>query len=243
MVSNSAAVNRERRNRGCSPLAWGNLHQVDPDRDGEALLRSAYAEHGRAMLAYATRLLGGDRMAAEDVVQEALVRVWRKREGLDDGKGSARGWVLTIVRNLVIDRARARAARPREVADSARHPPLASDPADAITDGVVVWQAMEQLSSDHRAVILELYFTRRSLSEAAAVLGVPPGTVKSRIHYALRALRKVLAEPAAEAELRPDALRVEPNSSPTAPDIDGPPAVPAADPVEPAPANRPGPVP
>ena len=68
------------------------------------------------MLAYATRLLG-DRASAEDVVQEALIRAWRNPDVLTNGKGSTRGWLLTVVRNLVIDRARARAARPAEVAD------------------------------------------------------------------------------------------------------------------------------
>ena len=73
-------------------------------RDGdEALVHAVYREHGRAMLAYATRLLD-DRAAAEDVVQEALIRAWRHPEVLTNGKGSIRGWLLTVVRNLVTDR-------------------------------------------------------------------------------------------------------------------------------------------
>src|ERR671917_1513976 len=87
-------------------------------RDDEALVHAVYSEHGRAMLAYATRLLG-DRAAAEDVVQEALIRAWRHPEVLTNGKGSIRGWLLTVVRNLVTDRQRARAARPAEVAETA----------------------------------------------------------------------------------------------------------------------------
>jgi RNA polymerase sigma factor (sigma-70 family) len=84
----------------------------------EALVQAVYREHGRAMLAYATRLLN-DRAAAEDVVQEALIRAWRHPEVLTNGKGSIRGWLLTVVRNLVTDRQRARAARPAEVAETA----------------------------------------------------------------------------------------------------------------------------
>lgn len=87
----------------------------------EALIRSLYEEHGRALLAYATRLTG-DRAAAEDVVQETLVRAWRHPDALVNGKGSVRGWLLTVARNLVTDRVRARAARPQEVAESPATP-------------------------------------------------------------------------------------------------------------------------
>jgi DNA-directed RNA polymerase specialized sigma24 family protein len=85
----------------------------------EALIRSVFEEHGRALLAYATRLLG-DRQTAEDVVQEALVRAWRHPE------------------------------------------------ADAI---------------------VEIYFKGSSVAQAAAALGIPEGTVRSRCYYALRSLR------------------------------------------------------
>ena len=92
--------------------------QADAD---EALVRALYAEHGRALLAYATRLTG-DRAAAEDVVQETLVRAWKHPEVLVNEKGSVRGWLFTVVRNLVTDRTRARAARPIEVAESPATP-------------------------------------------------------------------------------------------------------------------------
>src|ERR1700742_3755411 len=95
--------------------------QADAD---EALVRSVYDEHGRALLAYATRLTG-DRAIAEDVVQETLVRAWQHREVLVNGKGSVRGWLLTVARTLITDRARARAARPTEVAESPVTPPVA----------------------------------------------------------------------------------------------------------------------
>jgi RNA polymerase sigma-70 factor (ECF subfamily) len=83
------------------------------EHSAELVVRAVYAEHGRAMRAYATRLLG-DPVAAEDIVQEALVRLWRNPQVLHNGKGSVRGWLLTVVRNLVTDRIRARAARPPE---------------------------------------------------------------------------------------------------------------------------------
>jgi RNA polymerase sigma-70 factor (ECF subfamily) len=141
----------------------------------EALVHAVYAEHGRALLAYATRLMG-DRAAAEDIVQETLIRAWRHPEVMTNGRGSTRGWLLTVARNLVTDRIRARAARPQEVAS------------------VTVLEAMDGLSEDHRGVLQELYFHGRSLAEAATALGIPAGTVKSRSYYALRALRERLTE-------------------------------------------------
>lgn len=168
--------------------------QADAD---EALVRSIYDEHGRALLAYATRLTG-DRAAAEDVVQETLVRAWKHPEVLVNGKGSIRGWLLTVARNIVTDRARARAARPVEVAESPATPPIERDHADSVVDSMVVLEALDQLSGHHRDVLVELYFRGRSVTEAADVLGIPPGTVKSRSHHALRALREVFGAPLAE---------------------------------------------
>lgn len=160
----------------------------------EALIAAVYREHGRAMLAYATRLLG-DRAAAEDVVQEALIRAWRHPEVLTNGKGSIRGWLLTVVRNLVTDRQRARSARPTEVADTAATAApsaVVRDHADRVVASVTVLEALEGLSADHRGVLDQLYFQGRSLRETAATLGIPPGTVKSRSYYALQALRRAL---------------------------------------------------
>jgi RNA polymerase sigma-70 factor, ECF subfamily len=146
------------------------------------------------MLVYATRLLS-DRGAAEDVVQEALIRAWRHPEVLTNGRGSVRGWLLTVVRNLVIDRVRARDARPPEVADDAAGldaGPAQRDHADAVAAAVTVHAAMGGLSAEHRAVLEQVYLHGRTLEEAAAALGVPKGTVKSRSFYALRALRTAM---------------------------------------------------
>ncbi|GAA4707513.1 sigma-70 family RNA polymerase sigma factor [Pseudonocardia yuanmonensis] len=160
----------------------------DPD---EALIRAVYAEHGRALLAFTTRLLG-DRAAAEDVVQEVLVRAWQHSDVLTNGRGSVRSWLLTVARNLVTDRVRAQRARPSEVEEDAAPPVATGDHADRVVDALTVLPALERLSPDHRDVLAEVYFRGRTLPEAAQVLGVPPGTVKSRSYYALRALRTAL---------------------------------------------------
>ncbi|GLZ38695.1 sigma-70 family RNA polymerase sigma factor [Actinokineospora sp. NBRC 105648] len=154
----------------------------------EALVRSLYEDHSQPLLAYATRLTG-DRAAAEDVVQEALVRAWRNAGALAANADSVRAWLFTVTRNLVIDRVRARSARPAEVAESPAFDPVLVDHAQRVVDSMSVLAAIERLSEDHRRVLVEIYFHDRSVADAARALGITPGTVKSRSHYAVQALR------------------------------------------------------
>jgi RNA polymerase sigma-70 factor (ECF subfamily) len=163
----------------------------------EALVRSLFQEHGRAMLAYATQLTR-DRAAAEDVVQEALVRAWRHPESLANGKGSVRGWLLTVVRNIVTDQFRARARRAPEVRESPPDAAVEEDHAERVVTSMVVVDALSTLSSEHRAVLEQVYLLGNTVAEAAEALGIPPGTVKSRSYYALRALREARTSPAKE---------------------------------------------
>lgn len=165
----------------------------------EELLRQLYDKHAGALVAYATTLLGGDRLAAEDVVQEALLRAWRHPEVFttaeQDGK-SPRSWLVTVTRNIVIDQHRARRARPAEVsADQLTHEPLVEDPTYArVIAAHELADALTSLSAEHRRIIEELYFGDQSIAATAAVLQIPEGTVKSRAYYALRALRVACEE-------------------------------------------------
>ncbi|SRR5258706_5021585 len=168
---------------------WSRARQVNSD---EALIRSLYEEHGGALLAYATRLLG-DRSAAEDVLQETLIRAWRHADSLSDASGSIRGWLFTVARNIITDRMRAKAARPAEVAESPTTVPVERDHSQRVVDSMVALEALERLSDEHRSVLVEIYFNDRSVAETAELLGIPTGTVKSRSHNALKYLRESLA--------------------------------------------------
>ncbi|MBO0875887.1 MAG: sigma-70 family RNA polymerase sigma factor [Pseudonocardia sp.] len=159
----------------------------------EALLRALYQEHGAAVLAYATRLTG-DATAAQDVLQETLIRAWRHPEALAADRGPVRPWLFTVANRIIIDRARHNAARPREVAEDPARPPLQRDHADRLVESLRVYEAMRVLSEPQRAVVVEVYFQGRAISEAAAALGIPEGTAKSRLYHALRRLREHLGD-------------------------------------------------
>lgn len=157
-------------------------------------LRALYDGHAPVLLAYALRLTGGDRARAEDIVQETLVRAWRHLDVLDDSAGPVRPWLFTVARRLAIDAHRARLARPPETGDAVLASVPDLDELGPALDRIVVADALHALSAEHRAVIVETYYRGRSVAEAASALGVPPGTVKSRCYYALRALKLALAE-------------------------------------------------
>ncbi len=158
------------------------------------LLRALYEEHGNVLFAQAIRLTGGDRGRAEDLVQETLLRAWRHPAVLDAGRGSARAWLFTTIRHLAIDAWRRRGVRIDEVSTDAVPERPAPDEADRAVESWLVADALRRLSPAHREVLVECFYRGMSVAEAAARLGVPPGTVKSRTHYALRSLRLILEE-------------------------------------------------
>lgn len=157
------------------------------------LLRDLHGGHARQLWGFVLRLTGGDRARAEDVVQETLLRAWQTPGVLEAPDGARRAWLFTVARRLVIDEWRSSRFR-RETA--AAEPPEVPvpDETDRVLESWLVAEAMGRLSADHRRVIVECYYCGRSVAETAVRLGVPEGTVKSRTHYALRALRLVLEE-------------------------------------------------
>jgi RNA polymerase sigma-70 factor (ECF subfamily) len=169
----------------------GNSQQAQRVSD-EELVRALYAEHAAALLRFTLRMTDGDRQRAEDIVQETLLRAWQHPEAI--AERPARPWLFAVARNLAVDAHRARKARPQEVGEGALNLVPVPDEADRVLESWAVADALSALRPDHRQVLLETYYRGRSVAEAAAVLGIPAGTVKSRAFYALRALRLALEE-------------------------------------------------
>jgi len=157
------------------------------------LLRALHDEHAGVLWAYVVRLTNGDRGRAQDVVQETMLRAWRNPQVLDQSRGSARGWLFTVARRIVIDEWRTTRHRAEYVTDALPEVPV-PDATEQVADRELVLAALRTLSEEHREVLVECYFRGSSVAQAAEALGVPPGTVKSRSHYALRALRLAIEE-------------------------------------------------
>ena len=164
-------------------------HRLDVD---EEFVRSLYRGHAEALLAYVTRLTG-DRESAQDIVQETLLRAWRRADRLAADPRPLRPWLFTVAHHLAVDRRRAADAR-QELPDSHLEGVAGADELDRALDAWQLVDALGRLSEEHRSVLVETYYRGRSVVEAAAALGIPAGTVKSRTYYALRSLRLILEE-------------------------------------------------
>jgi len=163
---------------------------------GQQLLQALHDEHAAALWAFSLRLTGGDRQAAEDVVQETLLRAWQHPDSpafTSEQQGAARGWLYTVARRIVIDEWRSRRSRPERLVSDVPEQP-GTDATDALVESRLITDAMLQLTPEHRAVLVEMFYRRSSVRETAERLGIAEGTVKSRTHYALRALKLALAE-------------------------------------------------
>ena len=157
-------------------------------------VRAVYAAHGSELYRFAMRSLG-DRGLAEEAVQETFVRAWRAADRFDDELGSLRTWLFAIVRNVVIDLSRARAVRPGlSSADGADDALFVDEAFDRVLTAWQVEEALRMLSEEHRAALVEVHYRARSYNDVAASLGVPVGTIKSRVYYALKAMRLALEE-------------------------------------------------
>ncbi|WP_107473616.1 sigma-70 family RNA polymerase sigma factor [Streptomyces sp. NRRL S-813] len=157
-------------------------------------MRTLYEDQAGPLYAYVIRLLGGDRHRAEDVVQETLLRCWRTQ----DLHGQAlRPWLFRVARNLVVDEYRMRMTRPQEVNGNAWLEDLLTKPDDVdwLLTSMILKEAFQQLSPKHREALYETYYSGRSMRETGQLLGIPPGTVKSRVHHAMRALRMAMGVP------------------------------------------------
>jgi RNA polymerase sigma-70 factor (ECF subfamily) len=164
---------------------------TDPDR--AALLRAIHDAHSRELLRYVMRLTNGDMAFAEDVVQESLLRLWRKPELLQQCADGVRAWLYTVARNQVIDDRRS-ARYSRELKTESVPERSSPDQIDPAFDKWILSDALMSLSADHRVAVVRTYYLGQTVADIAAQERIPEGTVKSRLHYALRALRIALQE-------------------------------------------------
>lgn len=152
-----------------------------------------HATHAAPLLRFLLSLTRNERYTAEDLVQETMVRAWQHLDALPVEEENARRWLFTVARRIAIDAARMRQVRPAEVS-LLEATDLATE--DHTTNNALanhsVQEAFTALTDAHRIILAELYLRGASADEAAARLGVPVGTVKSRAYYALRSLRSAL---------------------------------------------------
>ncbi|MPQ96341.1 sigma-70 family RNA polymerase sigma factor [Modestobacter sp. I12A-02628] len=163
----------------------------------EALdVQAAYAAHGPELYRFALRQLG-DGGAAQDVVQEVFLRAWRAADSYDPELSGLRTWLFAIARNVVVDEARRFAVRPwqRDLTDGSDVTgPADTGVTDRLVDAWVVEEALRRIGEDHRVAIVQTHLRGRPHGEVAAELGIPVGTLRSRVFYGLKALRLAMEE-------------------------------------------------
>jgi RNA polymerase sigma-70 factor (ECF subfamily) len=171
------------------------LVQVGSSGD-RAAFTELYAHYSPRLRAY-MRKLGADGLAAEDLAQEAMALIWNKARLFDPAKANANTWIFTIARNLRIDLIR-RERRPIFQTQEAELELVDPDsPEQAIIgrrDAAAVRAALAELPQDQADVIRLSFFEDRPHGVISKELGVPLGTVKSRLRLAFRRFRKALGE-------------------------------------------------
>jgi len=165
--------------------------------DTDAAIRELYAQHARALHSYVERFCP-DWASADDIVQETFIRAWRHLPQLSADDRPVRPWLFRVARNLLIDAFRAARARPMTVqpqpADDARTDSGLDRVLDQVLDQQIVAAALQHLSPAHLTVLVETFYHGESLATVARQLGIPAGTARSRLHYALHVLRQELQE-------------------------------------------------
>jgi RNA polymerase sigma-70 factor (ECF subfamily) len=169
---------------------------VERARGGD---HDAFAELARAAvvrLDQAARLILRDPELARDAVQEGLIRAWRDLPKLRD-PDRFDAWLYRLTVNSCIDQTRRRRRRPMEVELTLIHAPYMADMSGALADRDQIDGVLRRLDERGRAIVVLHYFVGMPLTEVAATLSIPVGTVKSRLHRALGEMRIAMAaEPA-----------------------------------------------
>ena len=154
-------------------------------------LGTLYDRYLPNMLALGIRMLGSTR-EAEDLVQDTFLEAWQRAAHYDRSRGSVRAWLMLRTRSRALDRLRARKRRRTVDIDAIEEREAeTADPARNV-DFQLARQAMQALSDDQRLAMELSYFSGLTMAEIAAKLDTPIGTIKSRMHQAVRVLRKTL---------------------------------------------------
>lgn len=174
-------------------MSWTFMGSDGATRSTAEECRADHSAQVLALHSYVSRLLLGDPARAEDIVQETLLRCWRTYGSIGDS--ALRPWMFRVARNLVIDGYRSAKTRPQEVEQNEWQEYDAPEQGaeEHVLTTMVVREGLATLSLAHRQAVFEVYYRGRSLEEAARILGIPKGTLKSRLHYGLLALQKSLS--------------------------------------------------
>jgi RNA polymerase sigma-70 factor (ECF subfamily) len=171
---------------------------VDASRDGlggdpDSVLRELYSHYAKALHGYVEQFCP-DRSSADDIVQETFIRAWRHLPQLSADDRPIRPWLFRVARNLLIDANRAARARPVTVPEQPAGEAGTDSGLEEILDRQLVSAALRHLSPAHQSVLVETFYRGATTAAVARELGIPHGTARSRLHYALDALRKQLQE-------------------------------------------------
>ena len=170
-----------------------DAHRGELYGDSDAVLRELYSHHAKALHGYVGKFCP-DRASADDIVQETFIRAWRHLPELSADDRPVRPWLFRVARNLLIDANRAARVRPMTVQEQAAGEVGTDSGLEEILDRQLVSAALQHLSPAHRAVLLETFYRGGTAATVARKLGIPHGTARSRLHYALDALRKQLQD-------------------------------------------------
>ena len=161
----------------------------------ENAMRVLFARHQARIYRFVQRLLGGDAAAAEDIVSEVFLQVWRKAAGFQ-GRSQVSTWLLAIARYKTLSALKGVDPDQSEVpvAEDSIDPDDGPEAAAHWKDvGAILRRCLGQLSAAHREVIDLVYYHEQSVAEVAAIIDVPPNTVKTRMFYARKQLAELLA--------------------------------------------------
>jgi RNA polymerase sigma-70 factor, ECF subfamily len=159
----------------------------------EDRMQAIYETHSGALQRTLLVWTYGDWQAAEDLMQETMLRAWRNLGKLNSDPQALGPWLFAVARRVAVDRFRARVVRPKESApDQLERVCAPEEPYEQLLARDMIRGALAGLSEAHRAVLVHVYLLDQTIPETAAALGLPEGTVKSRVHYALRAVREAL---------------------------------------------------